>query len=562
MSRRHYDINFFRNLAIEKGGLCLSKEFITLRNKLEWKCEDGHFFKLEPSKIISRNYWCDECTGRRGKHTIESISNIAKKRGWLFLSENYTNGSEKYKFQCDKGHIIYAIAHNVIKGAGCRTCAGKQLLTIDIFKQIAINRGGECLSEQYNGQRNKLKFRCKEGHIFETLPGEIKNSGAWCKKCAGLELGTIEEMISLAKSNGGECLSKKYINSSTKLKWKCADNHIWEAPPRDVKHSKSWCPYCTWYTGERKCKHILERLLNTEFRKTRKVLQNGLELDGYSKELNLAFEHNGIQHYEKSYFSGSMEKLQKIKIRDQKKIEQCKSKGIHLIIIPYNAYEDDRQLIELLKNELIIRDINFIDLEPEYLMKDFYFSNSSLEDIKNLAAANGSVLLSVKDKSGQHKIELKCENGHFWETTHGSLKNGKSCPQCAGFVRITIEDLHEIAKLRNGKCLSETIINNSTPVKWECEKGHTWNASPASVKNAGTWCLICAGKARLTIEDMKKIAFTRNGKCLSQEYINNSTNLLWECHKGHQWQARPQDVKNKKSWCPHCAKLKSEKGGT
>lgn len=558
MKHNRYDINYFKDLAIKKGGICLSNNYLTIRHKLEWKCINGHIFFLEPNKIFNRGYWCAECTGRRKKHTIETIQKITQKRGWLFLSDEFTVGEKKYKFQCEKGHIIYAIAHNVIKGAGCRTCAGKQLLSIDLFKQIAINKGGECLSEHYNGQKTKLKFRCKEGHIFETMPGEIKNGGAWCKKCAGLELGTIEEMITLATSNGGECLSNKYINNTTKLKWKCADNHIWEATPRDVKHSKSWCPYCTWYRDESKCRHILERLLNTEFRKTRKVLQNGLELDGYSKELGIAFEYNGKQHYEKSYFSNSIEKLKKIKKSDQIKIDECKSKGIHLIIIPYNIFGDDCQLIDFLKNELIIRQINFLDLDSSHLLQDFYFSNS----IKKLASANGSVLHSFKYKSKRNKIELKCEKGHFWEATYNQLKNGKSCPACAGFIRTTIGDLHAIAKQRNGKCLSETIPNNSTPIKWMCEKGHIWEALPNSVKKAGTWCIICAGKAKLTIEDMKQLAFNRNGKCLSIEYVNNSTNLLWECNKSHQWLAQPQSIKNKKTWCPFCARLRMEKGRT
>ena len=54
----------------------------------------------------------------------------------------------------------------------------------------------------------------------------------------------IEEMQAVAKERGGECLSREYVNSTTKLKWQCAEGHTWMATPGDVKNSGSWCPEC------------------------------------------------------------------------------------------------------------------------------------------------------------------------------------------------------------------------------------------------------------------------------------------------------------------------------
>ena len=113
--------------------------------------------------------------------------------------------------------------------------------------------------------------------------------------------------------------------------------------------------------------------------------------------------------------------------------------------------------------------------------------------------------------------------------------------------------MREIAREKRGECLSNEIVNSQTPIKWKCEEGHIWEATPTSVRNSKTWCLICSGKAKLTIEDMEELARNREGKCLSRDYINNSTNLLWECKHGHQWEAQPQAIKNKRSWCPYCS---------
>ena len=55
---------------------------------------------------------------------------------------------------------------------------------------------------------------------------------------------TIEEMQALAAKKGGKCLSTQYINAMTKLKWQCAEGHIWEARPNNIKNGGTWCPEC------------------------------------------------------------------------------------------------------------------------------------------------------------------------------------------------------------------------------------------------------------------------------------------------------------------------------
>lgn len=63
----------------------------------------------------------------------------------------------------------------------------------------------------------------------------------------------------------------------------------------------------------------------------------------------------------------------------------------------------------------------------------------------------------------------------------------------------------------------------------------------------------CFGKKRLTIEEMPHIAEQRGGKCLSSNYKNVHSKLLWECFMGHQWNAAARSVK-KGSWRPVCRK--------
>ena len=37
-------------------------------------------------------------------------------------------------------------------------------------KNIAISKGGECISEKYKNSNTKLKFKCSKGHIWEATP--------------------------------------------------------------------------------------------------------------------------------------------------------------------------------------------------------------------------------------------------------------------------------------------------------------------------------------------------------------------------------------------------------
>ena len=54
---------------------------------------------------------------------------------------------------------------------------------------------------------------------------------------------TMEELQKLAEEKKGKCLSTKYINNSTKLKWMCKNNHIWETVLKVIIKGH-WCYDC------------------------------------------------------------------------------------------------------------------------------------------------------------------------------------------------------------------------------------------------------------------------------------------------------------------------------
>ncbi|GBC30768.1 hypothetical protein GLOIN_2v1846539 [Rhizophagus irregularis DAOM 181602=DAOM 197198] len=130
-------------------------------------------------------------------------------------------------------------------------------------------------------------------------------------------------------------------------------------------------------------------------------------------------------------------------------------------------------------------------------------------------------------------------------------------------LKLSLNIACTIAKECGGFCLSDNYINNITPLKWCCSKGHEWNACLSSVhewnaplsniKNANSWCPHCSGRYACDIDQAKQIAFSRNGECLSISYFNNYySDLLWKCDKGHIWHATLHAIKNHNTWCPIC----------
>jgi hypothetical protein len=62
-------------------------------------------------------------------------------------------------------------------------------------------------------------------------------------------------------------------------------------------------------------------------------------------------------------------------------------------------------------------------------------------------------------------------------------------------------------------------------------------------------------RKKYTLNDLHDLATTKGGKCLSTIYVNFDAHYLWECSKGHKWKAIADSIK-RGSWCPECSRLR------
>lgn len=446
---KKYTIEEVKMFAMEKGGSCLSNDYKNAHSKLKWKCEKGHIWEQKLSIMKSKGYWCPKC--------------------------------------------------------GIESRASKKRLSISVVQEAAKNNGGECLSTKYVNNKSPLKFKCKNGHIWKTSYCSVRD-GKWCPKCAGKKKYTIEEIKEIAISKKGKCLSNIYKNGQEKLTWECEYGHQWNATSNSIIQGK-WCPRCKNNINEEIVRYIFEQLFGKEFNKDRKQL-NGSELDGFNKELNLAFEYNGEQHYEDLKFFKKKLSFKERQKNDLKKISLCDEKGIDLIIVPYWISGNDKNVLYI-KAELKKLDIQIVN--ESIIFDNFDVNYKSRERLlKYLDERKGTLLnLSFEIRGNINKpfARVRCEHNHVWLADVYNLLHVSSwCPDCAPNKKKTIEDMKYYAELKNGECLSTEYKGSHIKLKWKCEEGHVFEQRPSTVVQGG-WCRQCS-----QIANSKKAAIKRKNK--------------------------------------------------
>lgn len=312
------------------------------------------------------------------KLTLAEMQAIAQERGGFCLSESYENSQAKLRWRCAQGHEWKAKPSSVKLGSWCRQCAveaiaAKRRISFEEIQALARSKGGECLSKEYVGNKDsKLQWRCAYDHVWHATLGKVRNDGSWCPTCARLKrFLTLEDMKALAHAKGGECLSEVYHGLNVKLRWRCSEGHEWEASPGHIRNGDCWCPKCAG----------------------------------------------------------------------------C---------VPL-----------------------------------------TLKDMHALARSRGGECLSNGPVNSHIKLQWRCANGHEWMARPADIKNsGSWCPTCgiefrAAQQRASIEEIQALARSRGGVCLSTSYDDSETNLRWRCARGHEWEASLRNVKHNKSWCPVC-----------------------------------------------------------------------
>ena len=363
--------------------------FLQSNKKFIFNCDNcSHNFEGLLSNII-KGQWCSYCSNRQlcNNNDCEicfnkSFASNEKSKYWSDKNSNkprdvFKSSGDKYYFNCnDCNHLIYMSLVNINNNnSWCSYCSNKELCNnkceICFNKSFASNEKSKYWSNKnkiephkvFKNSNNKFYFDCNNcNHTFETQISHITNYNQWCPYCCfPMHLLCKDENCMLCFNNSFashkniEYWSEKNKenprdlskNSNKKYWFKCKNNHDFDSALNNV-NAGYWCPYCL-YKRENECKIIFERLLNKPFFKSRQIIKP-YELDGYNKDLKLAFEYQGEHHYYYIPYFHKNEETFKIKLeRDILKKRLCEEQNIILIEIKYNI----KNLEDYIKNKLI-----------------------------------------------------------------------------------------------------------------------------------------------------------------------------------------------------------------
>lgn len=106
---------------------------------MDWKCAQGHRFKITADHVINGNNWCPICAGNAPLSYKDAVVAAARHNGKCLSSPlNFTNSMCRLIWQCADGHEWSATLNNVRNGRWCPHCTDSigESLTRQVLEHI------------------------------------------------------------------------------------------------------------------------------------------------------------------------------------------------------------------------------------------------------------------------------------------------------------------------------------------------------------------------------------------------------------------------------------------
>jgi hypothetical protein len=421
--------------------------------------------------------------------------------------------------------------------------------------------------------RDRLDERASDEFSDEQSSSEDeKDEKKHERRLAQPKLHSIELMRETAIKRGGKCLSTVYKGLNEKLEWQCCDEHIWEATPRNILHCNSWCPKCRGNVGEELVRATLIEAFGKPFERTRREeWLRGRELDGYNSEMKLAFEYQGIQHFQRvPHFHREDGQFELQLARDAQKREDCKNAGVTLLEISHKVkFEDLRSVVRkmLIDLKFSIADAILTDTEFYNLSRAGSYSDTRLELAKTIAIAKGGVCLATKYISFGFKMPFKCREGHEFRASLQDISQPLSrgprfCPTCGGTQQKSEDEIRaRVEALGYQLSAVKTEASGGRPrrvLTVRCPANHdpydvimdNLISKDGSLRKGCSKCSH-AEHGRSLRSDISTW-LTENGIEIIGEYTRNSALSRWKCSQGHEFEATFVALKQRKNKCRIC----------
>ena len=365
------DLKIVEKLIEDKDGELLNDIIIKGVRYITIKCnKDGNVWTAALNSVRNKGGWCWECCKRNKvkKVDINKVKDLLFKKDFELLTTTHINFWTKIKIRCPKHNREWETSYGtLVRGdSNCSSCGHGSVDFVTLNKIITDNNAIFVKRIKTNHSVRNILLRCNiHDHEWTTNVVDIQKLERWCYYCSWEKRKTSYEKIKAAiEKKGGVLLEKDCCGSLTKIKVKCANEHIWTTC-FDYINQNYWCPECPHKT-QAKLHDIIKSLFpdyKTKFNyrgfkwlKSNKQLKQRMEIDIWIPEIKLAIEYDGEQHFMPIKFSSKItdEKAKKA-LSDLKRRDKKKTKLIvqHPNEIKHFVRFDYRDLID--KENVLVR---------------------------------------------------------------------------------------------------------------------------------------------------------------------------------------------------------------
>lgn len=377
-------------VANKRGFTWLGPEVPNSGTITKWQCPEGHTWETTLSSIKNAGTGCPTCAqeiaGQWRRIPPEQYHSTAAERGFTWLGPYPKNTNDLSRWRCHEGHewdSSYGSVGN--QGTGCPYCAGKATKVPKDYHNLAEKRGFRWIGEFPHDTGIHTEWQCAEGHSWSTAYGTI-NQGAGCPHCGGTYPKSPTDYLAVATQRGFTWLGPKPPSVRDKTGWQCQHGHIWQAPYDTIGNSERGCPYCA----------------------------------GVAKKT--AGDYAALADQLGIFWLGPIPKESRIKTK-----WQCQ---------PGHKFEISYQEIQGFEVPCPICQPHFRSKIPEHY--------------EIIASENNLTWLGPMPQTVIDNTQWQCPNGHTFERRYDDINQGTTaCPTCGGYVNGVAtsqpqRDLHEM----------------------------------------------------------------------------------------------------------------------
>lgn len=230
----------------------LSTSYVNNTHKLLWECNCGNIFECSWNGFLDGKHKCNECSKLEHANncsiTIEEVEKMLSDKSYTIVKNTFTRLSNGFTAITKDGYYVKMNSGNLYKNQEPEIFHQCNPYTIDNIKHyIELNNiKSELLSSEYNGNTNKMLWKCSCGKKFKKSWNNFYGGSHCCISCARLSQGLqrrkdIEEVISVIKENGYELYSdidKNKVITSQKISLIDKDGYLYQTTWSHIRNGQ------------------------------------------------------------------------------------------------------------------------------------------------------------------------------------------------------------------------------------------------------------------------------------------------------------------------------------